>query len=219
MTAYNDNLRRATYREDTLAHDSLIAGPRVIEVEKFTLASGVVSRGAVLGRVAGAATAAAFASNTGNGTISAVTVGAGVKAGVYKVIIIEPGTNLGTFAVEDPDGVIVGRGAVGTAFAGPINFTISDGATDFIAGDGFNVTVAEGTTVKLAVLAATDGSHLPMAIAAQDADASVAPVEILAYRYGDFNERALSFGTGHTKDTVRAPLRALGIHLVATLPN
>lgn len=216
MTTYNDQTRMASYREDTLAHDNLIAGPRAIEVKKYSLASGTLLRGAVLGRQLGTVTPAAVAGNTGgSGTIASATLGAGAKAGVYRVICVEPATNAGAFLVEDPDGIIVGRATVAVGFVGPVNFTITD-ATDFVVGDAFTITVAyDATDVKLAAAAATDGSQVPFGILAHDADASAAEVEVLVYIHGDFNEWALSFGAGHTADTVRDALRARGIHLVS----
>lgn len=88
------------------------------------------------------ASGAVAGTNTGNGTFGAVTVSAGAKPGVYDVVFIEPTTNLGTFTVTDPDGVMVGDGVVGSAFSGGgLAFTIADGATDFVAGDRFAVTV------------------------------------------------------------------------------
>lgn len=102
----------------------------------------------VLGRAPVAASitssAAADAGNTGNGvfTIDATTpVLADAKNGVYRIVCIEPVANLGTFAVIDPKGVEIGRAIVGTAFATQIKFAIADGATDFVAGDAFSVTV------------------------------------------------------------------------------
>lgn len=173
------------------------------------------TRGAVLGRIAGAASAAPWATNTGgSGTIGAVTVGAGVKEGVYRVVCVEPAANLGTFAVEDPDGNIIGRAIVGTPFVGPVNFTISD-ATDFVSGDGFDITVAVGTTYKLSAAAATDGSHIPRAILAEDADATAGNVECLLYVRGDFAENALTLGAGHTLASIREGLRARGITLIS----
>lgn len=102
----------------------------------------------VLGRASLAASitssAAADAGNTGNGvfTIDATTpVLADAKNGVYRIVCIEPVTNLGTFAVIDPKGVEIGRYIVGNTFATQIKFAIADGATDFVAGDAFSVTV------------------------------------------------------------------------------
>jgi hypothetical protein len=115
--------------------------------ESATVLSGQnLKPGHVLGKVAvGTATGAAVSGNTGNGAISAVSAGATAKPGVYTANCIEPATNGGTFSVEDPDGVNVGTAAVGTPFAGPVNFTIADGATDFVAGDRFTITVAAGS--------------------------------------------------------------------------
>lgn len=114
----------------------------------ITILSGQnLAAGAVLGCITiGAATAAAVAGNTGNGTCGAVTVGAGAKVGVYRVICIEPNTNLGKFTVEDPDGITVGVATVASAFSGGgLAFTIADGATDFVSGDAFTITVAAGS--------------------------------------------------------------------------
>lgn len=112
-----------------------------------TLASGQdLEAGTVLGKITvGTASAAAFAGNTGTGEIAAVTVSAGAKVGDYKLVIIEPASNKGNFTLEDPDGVLVGTGVVATEFdAGGLTFTVTD-ATDFIAGDGFTITVAAGS--------------------------------------------------------------------------
>lgn len=110
-------------------------------------ASRVLTSGMVLAKVTkGAATPAAVAGNTGNGTIGAVTVGAAAKPGVYNLVCIEPGTNVGEFSVEDPDGITIGVATVAAAFsAGGLGFTIADGSTDFASGDAFTITVAAGS--------------------------------------------------------------------------
>lgn len=118
--------------------------------EKITVLSGQnLKAGAVVGRTMVGATAASVANagNTGNGVMGAITVtGPAVKPGVYKLSVIEPGANAGTFRVEDPDGVEIGTGVVATLFnKGGLSFTLADGATDFIAGDGFALTVTPGT--------------------------------------------------------------------------
>lgn len=100
-----------------------------------------------------AATAAALGTNTGNGVMGAITVGAAARAGVYTLTVIEPAANAGAFIVEDPDGVQVGDGAVGAAFnAGGLAFTLADGATDFVAGDSFAITVTGGALLGIAVV-------------------------------------------------------------------
>lgn len=151
--------------------------------EKITIASGIVSAGMVLGIIAlGAATPAAVAGNTGQGEIGAVTVGAGAKAGVYRVTCVEPGSGAGKFTVEDPDGVTVGVATVGVAFSGGgLGFTIADGDPDFVSGDSFTITVAAGSGAYVAFDPdADDGSAVAAAIAFDNADATDAPVEIAA---------------------------------------
>ena len=92
----------------------------------------------------GVATSAALGTNTGNGVMGAVTVAAGAKVGTHKIVIVEPGTNVGTFIHEDPDGMIVGKGVVASAYSGGgLSFTLADGAADFVSGDGFVITVAD----------------------------------------------------------------------------
>lgn len=92
-----------------------------------------------------AAYAAAFAGNTGTGTVGAITVTAAAKLGVHKLIVVEPATDAGKFILEDPDGIVIASGAIASAFSGGgLAFTVSD-ATDFVAGDGFNITVAPGS--------------------------------------------------------------------------
>lgn len=132
--------------------------------------------GTVVGRSRiGAITDAADAGNTGDGTMGAVTAGSGIQPGDYQVVFTEPATDLGTFFVEDPDGVVIGNGVVASAFAGEINFTIADGSADFVAGDRFTVTVAEGTgKVKASPETASDGSEVAVGILMAAVDASAA---------------------------------------------
>lgn len=207
--------------EGTFTPDNLVYEEDTLITRQVTLVSGENrTRGAVLGRTATAGTAVAAASsgNTGNGTCSAVTTGGRAIAGVYKVLFIEPTTNLGTFEVIAPDGKYAGRGVVGTAFSGAVNFTISDGATDFVAGDGFDITVTAITyKYKLSAAAATDGSEVPCAILWYDTDASSADKLCPVATRGLFNERALTFGTGHTADSTREALQLLGIHLRSSI--
>ena len=205
----------ASYGVQSEQRNPLIAGHFPIETAKHTLASGTLAAGAIVGKVLGTATAAAAAGNTGNGTIGAVTVGAGAKAGVYTLVCMEPGANAGTFALEDPDGVVVGRAVVGSAFSGALAFTIADGATDFVAGDRFTITVAQGDgEIKLCAAAATDGSQIPHGIAAHAADATDAEAEVVIYTRGEFDETQCSIGAGLTVAGAKETLRARGVFLV-----
>lgn len=97
------------------------------------------------------------AGNGGDGTVTdAPAVAAGAKAGRYVITIVEPATNLGEFIVEDPDGINVGQGIVGTEFTiAGITATVADGATDFVAGDRLYIDVtytANADFLGLAIL-------------------------------------------------------------------
>lgn len=101
----------------------------------------------------GTATSAAWSGNTGNGVMGTVTSTAGAMTGTHRVVIIEPGANVGTFIHFKPDNgsarvdtLNSKSGVVASAYAsGGLSFTLADGATDFISGDGFDLTVSENT--------------------------------------------------------------------------
>jgi hypothetical protein len=184
--------------------------------ERITVLSGeTLAAGAVLGKVTlGAATPAAFAGNAANtGTIATVSLGAGAKAGVYKLVIIEPATNAGAFTVEDPDGVTIGTGTVGVEFTGGgLTFTVADGATDFKAGEGFTLTIGKYRGYDPAN---TDGSQAALAVlfAAVDAAAADKP-GVAVVRDAEVNSAELSWfagASGEQKATGLAQLAGAGI--------
>lgn len=186
--------------------------------ETITVLSGQdLVAGQVLGKVTvGAGSSAAFSTNTGNGAMGAITVGAGAKPGAYKLVIIEPGTNLGTFTVEDPEGIFVGRGVVASAFsAGGLAFTLADGATDFVAGDGFTITVAAGSGKYVKVdPEGTDGRHKAAGILYAAVDASAADATGVAFvRDCEVNTDYLDYDDLDAGEivTAKAELKALGI--------
>jgi len=186
--------------------------------EAITVLSGQnLQPGHVLGKVAvGTATGAAVSGNTGNGTIGTVSAGATAKAGVYTATCIEPGSNLGTFSVEDPDGVTIGTAVVGTPFAGAVNFTIADGATDFVAGDRFTITVAVGSgKYKEYNPANTDGSQTAVAILLDAVDATAADKNgVVVARHAEVNAAELIWFSGadtNQKAAALAQLKTLDI--------
>jgi len=69
----------------------------------------------------------------------------------------------------------------------------------------------------LSLSASSDGSEVPVAIAAEDADASLADVPVTLYLSGEFSQDHVVFGTGHTAASTKDALRALGIYLKDTL--
>lgn len=192
--------------------------------ENITLLSGQnVGAGRVLGKITvGSATAAAFTTgnhgrnNTGDGAMGAITVSAGAKPGVYVLTIIEPGANVGTFEVVDPDGIKIGSGVVAAAFsAGGLAFTLADGGTDFVSGDGFLITVAAGSGKYTAVdLTGADGRQIACAVIWDKCDASAGDVKTAAIvRDAEVNKEDMDWGSLNSGQitTARAQLALVGI--------
>lgn len=192
--------------------------------EIVVAASQNLAVGQILGQVTGgalAAVAAAVAGNTGNGAMSAVTADAGVAEGEWKVVIVEPAANAGAFTVEDPAGVTVGHGTVGVAYNGPINFTLGDGAVDFVAGDMFTVTVtaavaADEGQYKALNLAATDGTQVPAAILEDAVSTGVGETKpaVAIAREAEVNGQLIVYPAGATdnqKAAIRDGLAKLGV--------
>lgn len=67
--------------------------------------------------------------------------------------------------------------------------------------------VSSGDTYKLSASGAGDGSQTPVAVLAEDVDATGGAVTAPAYFSGEFAADKLTFGTGHTKTTVEASWR------------
>lgn len=177
-------------------------------------ASQTVLVGQVLGRIAansgavtvGAAVAAAGNTGTGAITLADPAYAAGVKEGTYRLVCIEPASNAGKFALEDPDGIIVGVVTVAVAFDGVLKFTIAD-ATDFIAGDAFTipVSIADPATLaqhKLLAPAGTDGTQVAAALALYPALTGVSEtVKISAItRDAEVNGKEIEWTAGITAD-------------------
>lgn len=209
-----DGLTQSTY-----APEQLIAGeyPRATRLVTITGAAALVA-GSVLGRIVapGAVTFAADAGNTGNGVLIGQVAAAGCQIGAYRVVCIEPGANVGTFAVFDPQGVEIGRHIVaGAAFANQIGFSIADGAADFIAGDAFTINVAAGAeTYKLSAAAAVDGSQVPVAILPEAVDATAGDkANVGVWQTGEFIKTKLTFGAGHTAASTLWGLAQKNIYL------
>ena len=168
-----------TFTEGNHAGEHVISqasGTRSREVVTIVTAAGNdLVPGTVLGKVRGAATSAALGTNTGNGLMGAVTLGAGALEGAYKLTIVEAAANAGAFVVENPLGAIIGHGNVAAAFAaGGLSFTLADGATDFAAGDSFTITVAAGTKYTKFNQDGIDGSETAAAVLFDEVDATAA---------------------------------------------
>lgn len=184
--------------------------------------TGLVKSGTVLGKTtAGSATAAAKeGGNTGNGTIAmdgTTPVLGGANSGVYIVRCTAAATNGGTFSVTDPDGNDIGDATVGSAFANEIKFTISDGATDFAVGDGFDVTVVGATGIyKPLSVGASDGTQTAIGILWEDRDPTDGPVKaVVTARDAQVRLDALVWPAGITEAQKATALGQLAsLHII-----
>ena len=124
----------------------------------------------------GAVTVGAGAfTGTGNGTCTLAdpAYGAGVQEGTYIVRLIEGSSNGGNWEVRRPDGTIDGYAVVGTKYAGQVQFTIADGATDFSNAAQWTILVTIANAANAGKWVAfsqdgTDGSEVAAAIAGTD---------------------------------------------------
>lgn len=209
-----DNPQQPGVTAETYTPDQLIAGNLKLVTTGITLGAGTLNRGTVLGQqTLGAATAAAGA-NTGNGTISAVTVQPNAKLGAYKLTAI----SATDFEVVGPTGNRLAEASTGVAYTDQIGFTITAGATAFVAGDSFTVTIAAGSGNYVeSVKTATDGSQNPVAILADYADASGGAVATGAYLMGEFNANYLTYDASWTVAALTSALRPLGIFLKSSV--
>jgi hypothetical protein len=137
-------------------------------------------------------------------------------SGVYRIVITEPGANVGSFEVFGPDGLVVGDGVVGTLFDNEIQFTLADGATDFVSTDAFTVAVTAGTYKYLEYNPANvDGSQRVAGILYGNVDASAADKNGVALqRDAEVRSADLTWFSGATqaqKDVAADALAALGI--------
>ena len=137
---------------------------------------------ALISQGAASAVSAPKAGNVGNGVLTLANPSAIFEArdGDYLVRFDEPATNAGAFQVFDPEGAFVGDGKVGVAFAGPVRFTIADGAIDFASGDGFTITVSH---------AAADARIVPW-----DHDAEDGSEIVVGQLLGPYSPQLLSGG-------------------------
>lgn len=166
--------------------------------------------GAVITGTGGTVTPVADAGNTGNGAFAATPAGvAGVMEGDYRLVIIEPATAAGVFALYRPDGTLVATGDVAAAFSNELSFTLNDGATDFAAGDAFTITVAapkwneQGAAVKArgVLLADVDATSADQPGVAVVRDAVVNKAELVHF----------AGATQTQKDAAVADLKTAGI--------
>lgn len=154
--------------------------------------------GTILARkiVADAVVAAADVGNTGDGTVTLATVAAGPTipiVGAYVLTVTAAVVNGGVLQLVDPNGAIVasdlimtvGAGAATVFEAGGLQFTVTDGAADFIVGDFFTLTVAAVDKLVVFAIAGAGGAQVPK---------SVLTYEVIATGAGDIKIRDMISG-------------------------
>jgi hypothetical protein len=205
----------ATLIEGKHAGEFLVSeGNGWISREAVTILSGQnLAAGTVLGQIeVGSASSEAGGNNTGNGTLGAVTVGAGAQPGAYLLAVTAAAANAGSFQVTDPQGDVVGMGAVGVAFnGGGLSFTLADGAADFAVGDQFTITVAEGSKKYIGHdPSGADGRQHAKAVLFEAVDASAGDQPGVAIaRYAEVNGDEIVWKTGIGADDKAAGIAAL----------
>ena len=130
--------------------------------------------------------------------------------------IVVAAADAGTFEVITPDGTeLVDRAVVGTAYtSNHINFTLTDGDTDFAVDDEFVVAIAEGNVKELAP-AGTDGTQIAAGVLWDAVDASAAAKKgVIVARDAEVNTNLITWPSGATaaqKAAATAQLKARGI--------
>jgi len=92
-----------------------------------------------------AVSVAAAAGNVGTGTLTldaTAPIAAGAIDGIYELVLQTGASATAQFELSDPNGIVVGEGAVGTTFNNQLKFLLADGGTHFAVGDRFLITVA-----------------------------------------------------------------------------
>lgn len=206
---------------------SLIETPKIVafvlsEADGFlsrenavvTQAGTAVKSGALLAQVdAGAGTYAVDAGSTGNPTAGTVVIGAAAIPGVYTITF----TAATKFDVEDPNGVKIGSGTLGTAFSkAGLGVTLTAGGTAAVAGDRATITVAAGSG-KYVPYTANAAAGPAAALLYQSLPAATGDVKAVVFTNDCEVNRALLTGLDATGE---ANLRALGIKVrgAASLP-
>lgn len=216
----------------TSARDDLYAGwqPTERQTDVITIAeSQTLARGAAIGKVLYGAVTASAITGTGDGTCTALaTVLGAVKpiVGDYVLTCTAAVTHGGVFQLVDPNGATVATGLSMTASTGAatvfkaagLTFTLTDGATDFVAGDYFTLTVAAGSGQGLLVdKTAVDGSAelhsiLTEAVTTGAGETQAAPVDLT----GRFNTAFVTFAAGTTYADVKDAARLKNMYFEVT---
>jgi len=207
---------------DAQSYDHVIV--KAERYEKVLVASGEdLITGSVMGAawVSCATQGTAGVSNTGTGVCVTAFPGSKVKLGTYEITCTVEAS--GTFQIKDPEDGLMPNATAGTPYTSDqINFSLVTAATGWETGDAFTIAVSEITDPaalqhKLSVSTATDGSQTAVGVAGAVISGSGGAVTGIMLKRGVADQNALTFGSGHTANTVRADLRKVGIDLVPSV--
>lgn len=177
--------------------------------DRGTLISGQnLSAGAVLGQILYATPSVPAAVGTGNGLMSAISLGAKVKLGSYVVKM----TGATAFTVTDPNGVSLPSASALGAYTDPqINFTITAGGTAFVAGDTFTIAVTAGSGKYTSYIpTATDGSGVVAGILLANVNAASADVKCtVVTRASEVNASELKWDASVTGGAIAVGITGL----------
>lgn len=209
-----------------LAHDWL---KHELDAQLYRLAgiiasgSGKVTTGMVLGAVPAAPTSAVKASgaNTGNGTFvldNTTPALVNARPGQKLTLRFTTTTNV---RIETEDGIVLADIAIGGSTGNNVTVqerikgVLTQGATPFAAGDGFDITVPAAVKYVPIDFSATTGAKNAAAIVINGADATSADVETaILTGHAQIVPSQLTWPVGATSDQKAAALgqlSALGI--------
>ena len=230
ITTVGDNAFAPGMNTTVYSPDQLIAGNLKIETETKTITGAAAyARGTVMGKVSlGAVTSAVKASgaNTGNGTCTVDVTApkqAFAQAGIYTVRCTAAAANNGTFELKDPRGRSLGNyvmagGAL--TISNQVKFALADGATDFIVGDGFDITIAAGSgAYKKAVATAFDGSQTPSRVLVDAIDVTSTDKTGGLYSQAELNLSNLVYDASFSSADIQAAFENTNIFVVTALSN
>lgn len=190
------------------------AGSQIGDYQVILTATGATAAFKVVapdGTIAGTGNVAS-AYNTGGLSFTLANGGTMTAGDVWNIFVTDNG--VATFTMRDPDGETRPNGTVGTAYSDELKFTLTNGATKFVVGDNFTLTVNQATgSWKLSVATATDGSQNPSGILVDDSDPSSGDVNGGIYEAGEFNSRRIWFDPSWTVATLKPKLRTRTIFL------
>lgn len=211
---------------ETKTFDNRYAGDPapVLGTGTLVASQGALVAGQALGRILKTIAAAVAGTNAGsNGTCTNVALRKGAKVGTYTLTCtaIAVGASPGpasdaVFSVVDPDGLQCKNATAattpGTAYLGPIGFTLLDGTNAFDLGDTFTIVVSRTYgNLKILDVDNVDGSEIFDCLLADAVANSGSTQPINCIVQGGIRVDWPTFSTGETYATHQEEARKKGV--------